>query len=74
MVVLVFGFSILDPDDLKSIGKTVLVEDMHTRKRNMLEQVTSRDGSFSGSLTLILRIVYCTYPSPEAYNFVCEYT
>jgi len=33
---------------LKGIGKTVLVEDMHTRKRKMLEQVISRDENFSG--------------------------
>lgn len=30
---------------MKGIGKTVLVEDMHTRKRKMLEQVSSRDES-----------------------------
>ena len=30
---------LLDPKDLDSVGKTVLVEDMHTRKRKMLEQV-----------------------------------
>ena len=39
--------TILDfPEHLKGIGETVLVEDMHTRKRNMLEQVMSRHFSF----------------------------
>ncbi len=38
-------FLFLDPKDLDSVGKTVLVEDMHTRKRSMLEQVVIRDRS-----------------------------